>query len=159
MMRWLLWYLLAPQSFLVLAMVESLGLPTLDGGVLVGLFLVVFAELPALPWLLLGAAMGRAVVDEASLATQILVIGLPVAVLLPLRTVLESRRWIWQMAIAAVIAWVLPELAAFLVRWTGHGLHVAAASPWAPVVAACYAPLLLAMLRWLPPFQAFEERA
>lgn len=158
-MRWLLWYLLAPQSFLVLAMAESLGLPALDGGVLVGLFLVVFAELAALPWLLLGAAMGRAVVDEASLATQILVIGAPVAALLPLRAVVEGRRWIWQMVIAAMLALALPELAALLSRWTGQGLHASSVSPWSPLVAACYAPLLLGMLRWLPPFQAFEETA
>lgn len=156
-MRWVLWYLLAPQAFLVLAMAESLGLPALDGGVLLGLFLVVHAEITALPWLLLGAAMGRAVVDEASLATQILVLGVPVAVLLPLRAVLESRRWVWQMGIAAVLALVLPELAALLARWTGNGLQVATASPWAPLVAACYAPLLLGLLRWVPPFHAFEE--
>jgi hypothetical protein len=156
-MRWVLWYLLAPQAFLVLAMADSLGSPALDGGVLIGLFLVVHAEVAALPWLLLGAAMGRAVVDEASLATQILVLGVPVALLLPLRAVLESRRWVWQMAIAAVLALVLPELAALLARWTGNTLQVATASPWAPLVAACYAPLLLGLLRWLPPFQAFEE--
>ena len=67
MRRWLLWFLIVPQGFLVLGLLQDLGLPSLDMAVMASLYLAWFAERSALPFLLLGVAIGRTLVDEAAL--------------------------------------------------------------------------------------------
>ncbi len=44
MRRWLLWFLLAPQFFLLGGLWRDAGLPPLDVGVLLCLYLAVFAD-------------------------------------------------------------------------------------------------------------------
>jgi hypothetical protein len=109
------------------------------------------------PWLLLGAALGRALVDEASLPVQILVLGVPVAVLLPLRALFFGHRWGWQASGAAVCAVVIPKLAALFGAWFDQ--PSASASLHVPTVlwSALLLPPLLAIARRLPPCRAFTE--
>ena len=57
MTRWLAWFLLAPQAYLVAGVWRDCGLPAFDVGVLWCLFLAFFAERRALPWLLPGVAL------------------------------------------------------------------------------------------------------
>ena len=157
MSRWLWWFLLVPQGFLVAGLVADLGLPAIDMSVLSCLFLAWFAERPALPWLLLAVAIGRALVDEASLPVHILVIGVPVAVCLPLRGLFVGHRWLWQAVAAALAAIAVPKLSG----WFGHLFEQPSASAvlhgWNVVWAALLLPPLLAILRRLPPFRAFTE--
>ena len=112
---------------------QDLGLPPLNMAVLSCLYLSWFAQRSALPFLLLGVAIGRTLVDEATLPVHILVIGIPVALLLPLRSLFVAQRWLWQAVAAALLAVAVPKLAALLL------------------------PPLLTVLRFLPPFAGFTE--
>lgn len=157
MKRWLLWFLIAPQFFLLSGLWRDLGLPPLDVGVLLCMFLAMFAERGALPWLLLGAAAGRSIVDEAGLPVQLLVLGIPVAVLLPLRSWFFGQRWAWQAGAAALCAIAIPKLAGLFGRVFQQPSQSATLDLVSVVWAALLLPPLLSLLRWLPPLAAFEE--
>lgn len=157
MKRWLLWFLLAPQTFLLAGFWRDLGLPPLDVAVMVCMFLAFFAERRALPWLLLGTALGRALVDEASLPVQILVLGVPVAVLVPMRGLFFGQRWLWQAVAAALCAVAIPKLAGLCGRWFDQPSASAQLDGMAVVWAALLLPPLLSVVRRVPPFAAFEE--
>jgi hypothetical protein len=156
--RWLVWFVLAPQSFVLAGVWSGAGLPPVDMAVLACSFLVLYAQRSALPGLLLGFALGRALVDEASLPVQILVLGVPVAVLLPLRTLLFGHRWSLQVVVAGVCAVGVPRLAALCGRVfaqpSASGVLTAADVLWAMLLA----PPLVWLLRRLPPCAAFVER-
>jgi hypothetical protein len=158
-MRWLWWFLLAPQAHLLAGVWRDLGLPGFDMGAVWCLFLAFFAQRPATPWLLLGAALSRALVDEASLAIQVLVLGIPVAVLLPLRAWFFGRRWLWQALAAAACAFAVPRLAALFGAWFAQPSAGASADLSTILWTAAVAPPLLAALRRVPPCRGFEDRA
>ena len=63
-MRWLLWFVLIPQPYLVAGWLGQVGWPQIDFGAVLCLFLILFAEPALLPGLLLGAAVGRGLVNE-----------------------------------------------------------------------------------------------
>lgn len=159
MRRWLLWFLLAPHTFLVAGLWSDAGLPTVDASVLMCLFLSFFARRSSVPWLLLGAAIGRALVDEASLPVQILVLGVPTAVLTPMRGFFFGRRWAWQAVAAAVTAVAVPRLAGWCGRLFGEPSASATLDGTAVAWAALLVPPLLWLARRLPPFTAFEDEA
>lgn len=156
-MRWLLWFVLAPQTFLLSAYGSSLGLPGLDCGALLCMFCALFADVRWLPGLLLGAAVGRAVVDEASLPVQVLVLGVPIAVLLPMRPLFYRDHWWWQALAAALCAVAVPKLAGLAGLWFGQPSASAqldfAVVGWTAVLG----PVLLWPFRRLPPLAAFVE--
>lgn len=152
-----MWFLLAPQFFLLGGLWRDAGLPPLDVGVLLCLYLAVFADRGALPWLLLGAAIGRALVDEAGLAVQILVLGIPVGLLLPLRGLFHGQRWAWQAAAAVLCAVAIPKLAGLCGRVFTQPSQSASSDLVSVVWAALLVPPLLSLLRWLPPLSLFEE--
>lgn len=157
MKRWVLWFLLAPQAHLLAGLWRDAGLPPFDMGVFWCLFLAFFAERGAVPWLLLGGAIGRALVDEAALPVQILVLGLPIAVLLPLRTLFFGQRWLWQAVAAALCAIVIPKLAGLFGSWFDQPSASAHLDGMVVVWSALLLPPLLACARRLPPCRAFEE--
>lgn len=157
MKRWFWWFVLAPQTFLLAGLLADSALPRLDAAVLLCLFFAFFAEQRALPGLLLGAAMGRALVDEAGLWVQILVLGVPVAVLLPLRRWFFGQRWIWQATAAALLAFCLPYLAGLCGRVFDQPSASSNLDGMAVVTSAVLLPPLLWCLRSVPPFAAFEE--
>ena len=157
MRRWLWWFLVVPQFFLLAGLWRDAGLPPLDAAVLLCLFLAFFAERAALPWLLLGAALGRAVVDEAGLWVQILVLGIPVAVMLPLRSLFFGQRWLWQALAASLCAVAMPHLAALCGRLFAQPSASSVLEGYSVVWAALLLPPLLFVLRLLPPLAAFEE--
>jgi hypothetical protein len=155
--RWFWWYLLVPQGFLLAGFLSDLGLPALDMAVLACLFLAWFADRAALPFLLLGVAAGRTLVDEASLPVHLLVVGIPVAVLLPLRALFVAQRWLWQAFAAALCAIAVPKLAGLCGRLFDQPSASALLSGWNVVWSALLLPPLLSLLRRLPPFRAFVE--
>lgn len=157
-MRWVLWYFGVPVGYLLGGVWRQQGLPPLDISVLVCLFLSVFADRRLLPLLLLGAAVGRAFVDPAGLAVQILVLGIPVAVLLPLRTLLFGQHWVWQALAASLCALAIPKLGGLCTQWLAGG--AGSQVQWLEVLwAALLLPPMLALVRRLPPFRAFVEAA
>src|SRR5262249_9873888 len=116
------------------------------------------AEPAALPGLLLGAAVGRALVDEATVPVQMLVLGVPVAALLPLRTLFWRQQAWWQVATAAAFAVAVPRLSGVCGRWSGRR-SPAAVDGVVVLATALLGPLLLLLLRRLPPLRAFLEHA
>jgi hypothetical protein len=156
-MRWFWWFLLVPQIFLAAAFLHELGMPQLDIGALLCVFLALFAQPSALPGLLLGAAAGRALVDEASIPIQILVLGVPVAVLLPLRAWFYRQQLWWQVAAAALFAIAVPRWSGLCGQWFGQP-SAANVDTLVVTVTALFGPLLLYLLRALPPLRAFAER-
>jgi hypothetical protein len=157
MKRWLLWFLLAPQTFLLGGLWHDAGLPAFEIGALACLHLALFAERRAVPWLLLGLAIGRALVDDATLPVQLLVLGIPVAVLLPLRSRLPGAWLPWQMAVALLYAVAIPKLSQLLGAVFAQPTAAARFDVGEVAWSAVLAPLLLLGLRRLPPWVAFEE--
>lgn len=156
MKRWLLWFLLAPQTFLLVGFGRDAGVP-LDATVLHCLFLAFFADRRALAGLLLGAAMGRALVDEAGLCVHVLVLGVPVALLLPLRRWFFGQRWIWQATAAALLAIAVPRLSGLCGRVFDQPSASSVFDGMVVLTSAVFLPPLLWCLRAVPPFAAFEE--
>ena len=157
MRRWLLWFLLVPQTFLLSGFLQDLGLPPLDMAVLASLYLSWFARRSALPFLLLGVAIGRTLVDEASLPVHLLVIGIPVAVFLPLRSLFVGQRWLWQAVAAALLAIAVPKLGGLFGRVFDQPSVSSVLNGWQVVWSALLVPPLLSLLRFLPPVAAFDE--
>lgn len=158
MTRWLWWFLLVPQGFLLVGFLQDLGLPPLDMAVLSCLYLAWFAERSALPFLLLGVAIGRTLVDEATLPIHILVMGIPVALFLPLRTLFVAQRWLWQAVAAALLAIAVPKLSGLLGRAFDQPSVSAVLDGWQVVWSAALLPPVLSVVRFLPPFAGFTER-
>jgi len=156
---WLWWFLLAPHTFLLAGLWRDAGLPTIDAAVVMCLFLAFFAKRRAVPWLLLGAAIGRALVDEAALPVQILVIGVPTAVLLPMRGLFYGQRWLWQSVAAAACAVAIPRLAGLCGRIFDQPSASAHLDAITVLWAALLTPPLLWLARRLPPFAGFEDPA
>ncbi len=159
MIRWIAWFLLVPQAFLVAGWAGESGLPIVDLGALLCLFCALFAEPRQLPGLLLGAAVGRAIVDEATIPVQILVLGVPIAVLLPLRTLFYRHQLWWQIAAIAFCAVAIPKLAGLGGRWFDQPSASAMLDGARVVWTALLGPLLLWPLRRLPPLRSFAERS
>ena len=158
MKRWLLWFALAPHTFLVAGLGRDLGLPAFDFGVLACLYLAFFAERSALPWLLFGLAAGRGLVDAAALPVQLLVLGIPVGVLLPLRALVFGQSWLALLGAAALCASVIPRLAVLLGAVFDQPSTTATTGFASVLWTTLLAPPLLWLLRAVPPFAAFEER-
>lgn len=158
-MRWLWWFLVVPQMFLLVGYLQDLGLPRVDMGVLSALFLAWFAQVRALPVLLLGVAIGGALVDDASLPVHILVLGVPVALLLPLRAFFVAQRWLWQATAAATLAFVIPRLYGLCGRLFDQPSAAATFDGWSVAWAALLLPLLLSIARAAPPFRSFLDAA
>lgn len=156
-MRWIWWFLLVPQGFLLVGFLRDLGLPQVDMAALAALYLAWFAQVRALPLLLVGVAIGRALVEQATLPVHLLVIGVPVAVLLPLRTMFFAQRWLWQAFAAALLAVLVPTLSSLCGRMFDQPGSAAAPDVWALLWAALLLPPLLLLVRLLPPFRAFTE--
>lgn len=157
MKRWLLWFALVPQGNLLAGVWRDVGLPPFDISALWCVFLAFFAERGAVPWLLLGGAIGRALVDEASLPVQILVLGVPVALLLPVRRVLANQRWLWQACGASLCAIGIPKLAGLFGRWFDQPSAGSHLDGFVVLWTTLLVPPLLALCRRLPPCRAFEE--
>lgn len=157
MRRWLWWFLLVPQGFLLAGLLADLGLPALDMAVLSCLYLAWFADRASLPLLLLGVAIGRALVDEATLPVHVLVVGVPVALFLPLRALFVAQRWLWQSVAAALFAVAVPKLAGLCGRVFDEPSASAVVDGWNVVWSALAMPPLLSLLRRAPPFRAFCE--
>ena len=110
-----------------------------------------------MPFLLLGVAIGRTLVDEATLPVHILVIGIPVALLLPLRSLFVAQRWLWQAVAAALLAVAVPKLAGLFGRVFDQPSLSSVLNGWQVVWSALLLPPLLTVLRFLPPFAGFTE--
>jgi hypothetical protein len=155
----LCWLFVAPWLFLLDGVLAEVSPVRIDLGVPLCLVFALYCRTTALPALLFGAALGRALLEGGGLPLWFLAMGLPVAALLPLRTVFVERAPLWQCTAAGFLALCVPRVATFFGRF--------AADPFAPLaplggvvsvlLAMVLAPLLAVVLRRLPPLGRFAE--
>lgn len=158
-MRWLLWLVLVPQLFLLSGWLATTGAPPVDVAAALCLFCVLFADRGTMPGLLLGAAMGRALVEGGGLAVHVLTLATPVALLLPLRGLLFRQRWLWQGLFAAILALAIPRLQGLYGALFRQGEVVPPLDGFAVAWSVLLVPPLLWLLRAVPPLRQFREVA
>jgi hypothetical protein len=155
MSRWLWWFLLAPYAGSLLAQCAHWGAPRLDAGVLVGLFAALFAERRALPGLVLGGALARALVVGGRLPLHVLALGVALALVLPLCGRWAGRVWWWQVLVAGWFAALLPVLDGLLAGWFQAPRELPPVGIADVLWAAGSAPVLVLVLHRLPPCRPF----
>lgn len=157
MRHWLVVSLLATQWWLLVGLWRDSGLPPIDAAVAACLYLAFFAPQRAVPMLLVLLAIGRALVDEAALPVHVLVLGVPTAVLLPLRRIFHARRWFVLTLAAAAVAVAVPRLALLLGRVFDQPSVGAQLEPAVLFWSALLSPPLVLLASRLPPLAAPTE--
>ncbi len=157
MIAWLLWFFLALHLFLLDGYLAAWSEWFPDLALVVSLYCVLHARPAVLPGVLLCAALSRSVLVEGSAASHLLVLGLPVAALLPLRGVFSRTSLLWQCLAAGFLAFMMPRVAGLLFRMTGDGVPGMHLSSLQIFVAMVVVPLLTSLLRSLPPLSLLQE--
>lgn len=157
MIRWPLWFFLALPLFMLDGWLAERVMPVPALTFAVCLYLGSFARLSALPGLLVCAALARSVLIGGDAAVHVLVLGLPIAALVPFRSVFYPQTLAWQASAGVFLALVVPKVTGLLAR-------VAEAAPtvepvgWTQLlVAAAAVPLATWVLRCTPPLLLFNE--
>lgn len=159
-LSWLVWLFVAPQLFWVDHLLADTFADGLDFPLAVAFVLALFVRTSALPGLLFCTALGRSLFDDGGIALHFLSLGLPIAALIPLRSVFFRGSILWQAAAAAFLAIAVPRVFAFFAALSGVGGEaVMRSSMWAVAWALVFVPMLGQLLRRLPPLRAFTEPA
>jgi hypothetical protein len=160
MIAWILWFFVAPHLLLFDGILLEWLPVRVDVGVATCLVLALFVRTRALPGLLFCSALGRALLLDGDLALHFLAMGLPVAVLLPLRIVMFGRAPLWHCAAAGFLALTMPKAVLFFGRLSGQSVDVAGDVGAGGVVAAMvFAPAVAWLLRVTPPLSLFIDRS
>ena len=157
MVAWLLWVFVALHLFLLDGVLGRVSTLIPETGLAIGLFCAVYARPMVLPALLLGAALPRSVLVEGSAALHLLALGVPVAVLLPLRSIFSRGSLLWPCLAAGFLSFIVPRLAGLLHRVSGEGVAVDPPSALQIFAAMCLVPVVTWVLRSLPPLSLFAE--
>lgn len=157
MIAWLLWFFLALHLFLLDGYLSGLTDAVPELSLAVALFCGLYARPSALPGLLLCAALSRSVLMEGSAASHLLILGTPVAVLLPMRGVFSRGSMLWPCLASGFLAFFVPRLGGLLFRLTGEGWPGVPLSGFEIFLAMCVVPLITLLLRAVPPLSMFEE--
>ncbi len=158
MIAWILWFFMALHLFLLTGWLSTWHPMMPDFGLALSLYLALFARSSALPGLLFCAALSRSVLMEGNLSMHILVLGIPIAVLLPMRRVFSGRSGLWQCLVAGFLAISQPRLSAWLFQLTDQGVLGEGVTALDIVLAMCMLPLAAWGLRSLPPLSLFQEK-
>lgn len=158
MIGWLLWFFVALHVFLLDGYFAGISDLIPDLGLAVALFCALYARPSALPGLLLCAAVSRSVLAEGSAALHLLILGMPVAVLLPLRGVFFKGAILWPCIASGFLAFFMPRVAVLLHRLTGDGVAARPLDGLEIFVAMCVVPVLTWLLRSVPPLSLFQEQ-
>lgn len=158
MIAWFLAFFLAPPLLLLDAWLAQVlwPVPALTLGIC--LFLAASARPRAVPGLLVCFALARSVLVAGDAALHLLALGIPVALLMPLRGVLFRRQLWWQAGAAVFLAVAIPKLMALFGRVALAGPPVAPLEWHHLLGAALVAPVAALLLRHLPPLSVFVER-
>ena len=159
MIRWAVWFFAALPLLLADAWLSRTlwPVPVLTLGFC--LFCALFARTGAVPGLLVCVALARSVLGGGDAAVHVLVLGMPIAVLLPLRVLFSASHTLWQCAAAGFLAFALPKLSGLFAR------VLDSLPPPAPLdgTQVLWAVLLVPPASWLlqrlPPLAAFREAA
>lgn len=158
MISWVLWLFVALHLFLLEGAL-SLVAPVLDLSVALCLFMALFARPRAVPGLLITTALARAVLVPGSAALHVLALGIPVAVLLPLRGIFSRKFYLWQCAVTAFLAITQPRLLALLARLTEDDVPGGTLDAGQLFWAMLLVPPLVFVLRSVPPLNRFQEKS
>ncbi|MDA0373722.1 MAG: hypothetical protein O2865_08045 [Planctomycetota bacterium] len=159
MIRWFLWFFLAPYLFLVEGLLAGTLPFRVDLAAAICLLAALFVRTSAVPGFLLCAALGRALLEDGDAAVHFLSMGIPVAVLLPARLAFVERSLAIQVLAAAFLALTMGPVAAFFAELSRQPVDVAAGSGWSAVMLTAFvAPLAAGVLWRLPPFGLFAEK-
>lgn len=160
MIAWGLWFFLALPFFLLDGWLASRSVPGLDLTLAFCLYLALFARPQSLPGLLVVAGLARSVVLDGDAAVHVLALGVPVAVLVPLRTLLSRHHPAWQGLASAFLAWTEPHMGGLLARISQQPAPDETAATVVSILAATVlVPLATWLLRRLPPLRFFAERS
>ncbi|MCC6669954.1 MAG: hypothetical protein IT458_02755 [Planctomycetes bacterium] len=131
----------------------------LDAQILLGLYLALFVRPGWIPPLLVAAGLCRSVLVEGDTALHVLVLGIPVAALVPFRRVFARHHVLWNCVATILLGVALPRVGGLLVPLAPGAAAVPAPALADLLVLAVTMPLALAALRRLPPFRTFQERS
>lgn len=157
MIPWLLWFFLSLHLFLLDGFLAARLPACPDLALCVALFCALHARTQLLAGVLFCAALSRSVLMEGGLCAHLLLLGIPVAVLLPLRGLFAAHSLLWPSVAAGFLAFALPRLAGLLHRITDEVLTTAPPTGLQILLSMVLVPLVTALLRRLPPLRMFEE--
>jgi hypothetical protein len=153
----LVWIFVALHLLLLEGWLYVHGWPRVDASACACLFAGLFARPGCLPAVLLGMALARAALLGGDTALHFLILGIPAAVLVPLRRLFSRTNALWQAFCAAALAFALPRLTLGLATVFAQQVPCAAATLGGVALAAVAVPALTALLRILPPLSRLAE--
>lgn len=159
MIAWLVWFFGVLPLLVFDAWLRCRSAWSPDLTLAICSFAALQARPAALPGLLLCTALARSVVEPGGMAVHMLLLGIPVAALLPLRILFYRRELVVQVAAAGFLALALPHLTGFLARLApeaGLSLEAARRNLLAALILVPPAAFGLGVL---PPLRWFAERA
>ena len=162
MMRWLLWLVAVPHLYWLDQAFRSVGLDIVVSMDLSVVFIAALhARTTSIPGLLLFAAVARSLFGDANVALHFLALGLPVAVLLPLRSFFFGGSLAWQAAVSAMLAFAVPKVFVLFQRLSASETEWSAGDLLSVSVigAAVSVPATAWALRQLPPLKWFVEES
>ena len=155
---WLLWFFVALHVFLLDGVLADWGTLRIDMTVALCLFMGFHARPISVPGLLLCAAIGRSIVQGGGAAHHVLVMGLPIAAMFPVRYLLPPRSLLFQCVAAGGLAIIVPRVTSFLHRLLDAVPLAAAPTVGVVLWAMLVVPFAVAVLRRLPPLNMLVER-
>jgi hypothetical protein len=160
MSRWLpavLWFFVSLWWFLADAWLARAAAGfAVDLGVAFCLFAALSARASALPWLVLCAALARALVCGGAACVHVLLLGVPIAALFPLRRA-ALPHWLVAILAAAILAAALPGLSALAQRLAEGAPPPLPRASWLSLLWTMgTAPIAAAVLGRLPPLWFFR---
>lgn len=160
MIAWGAWFFLALPFFLLDGWLAAHALPGLDLTLAFCLYLALFARSRALPGLLVMAGLARSVVLDGDAALHVLALGVPVAVLVPLRVFFSRHHLAWQGLASAFLALTEPHMTALLAHLSEQPAPDDSPTTVLSILAAAaLVPAATWLLRQLPPLRGFVERS
>lgn len=151
------WFLVGLHLSILQGWVAAHGWPWIDAGAALALFLGFHARIRAIPALLVAAGVARGVLLVGGPALHVLALGIPVAVLLPMRAVFFRRQPVWQVVAAAFLVVAVPRVGMFLAGLLQRPPPPPAPGAWHVLAAAVLVPAMVAVLMRLPPLRPCVE--
>jgi len=151
------WFLVALHLSLLQGWAAGVGLPWVDASAILALFLGFHARVDALPALLVAAGIGQGVLLVGGPALHVLALGIPIAVLLPLRGVFFRQRLLWQVLAAGFLVVSVPRVGGFLSSLLQRPMPPSAPDWWHLLPATVLVPVFVALMLRLPPLRACVE--
>jgi hypothetical protein len=153
-----LWFFVSAWWFLAdLYLQQAMGAWRIDLTLVLCVFAASVARASVLPWLVVCAGIARALVLGGAAAVHVVLLGVPIALLFPVRR-LPIPPWLGRAALAGVTAVLLPALTSGTQALAAGALPAAAMpSPVSVLWSMATVPLAAAWLGRLPPLWFYRE--